>query len=304
MSDRVKYLLCRPRGGLSDSLSAIERCRQYCLSTGRTLVVDGVRSNFVRNFARVLDSDAAILQPSTALLDRLDSVSCRPVEVEGRLRRYRATVFTAPGENFLEWRVMLDARSGVALHSTLDDDWPEEVIVHEAHGDGLGGEEFLAHCRLAPAVSRRVRERLQRVTDASTEDGYVGIHVRNSDLQTHWRTFFAEHADRLAGSVVVVCSDDRHVVREAPSLLGRSRVITPTRVPVSNGVPYQGRFVPRWRHARLAVDAFVDLLALAGADDILAPTVINRTDPRSSFTTLARAIAGRPGLSEQLLGGE
>lgn len=241
------------------------------------------------------------LRPSRGLLRHLDSLSCRPVEVQGRLRRYTALSHTMEGKNPLEWRMPVDMLTGAILQIPLHDDVPEDVVLVESHSPGAGGEHFLACCRLAPRVALAVNRRLGKVASLAAGGGYVGIHVRNSDLRCDWRTFMAEHASHLAGRDVVVCSDDREVLDAAPAALPGSRVIVPTRVPTTAGRPYQGQFVARRRHRRLAVDVLVDMLALAGADEILSPPVINRADPSSSFTRLARAVGQTPGLRQQLL---
>jgi len=285
-------------------LNLLERCRRYCENTGRTLVVDGVRSNFARDFSKVfemVDDSVVRLAPDRGQLRRFDSMTCRPAEVSGRLRSYEVNVFTKEGMNSLEWRMPLDARSGVGLQVPLGvepvQQFPEDVLLVEAHAGGDLGVRFLARCRLVPRVARRVRARL----DSIAERGYVGIHIRNSDLRSNWRMFLREQGSTLAGRVVVVCSDDAEVVRSAPAMLGRSRVITPSRVPTTGGVPYQAGFVHGRLRRKLVIDTLVDLLALAGADEVLCPPVVNRKDPSSSFTRLARAVGQTPGLREQLL---
>lgn len=306
MRDNGRYLLCRPRGGLSDSLSLIERCRLYCESTGRTLVVDGVRSNFARDFSKVfevIDDSAVRLAPDRGQLRMFDSMTCRPAEVSGRLRTYEVNVYTKDGMNPLEWRMPLDSRSGVVLQVPLSvepvQQFSEDVLLVEAHAGGDLGVDFLGRCRVVPRVARRIRARLASIA----ERGYVGIHVRNSDLRSNWREFLRDQETALAGRMVVVCSDDAEVLRSAATMLGRSRVVTPSRVPTTGGVPYQASFVRRRLHRKLAIDTLTDLLALAGADEVLCPPVVNRNDPSSSFTRLARAVGQTPGLCEQLLSG-
>lgn len=306
MSVTDRYLLCRPAGGLADSLATIERGRQYCLRSGRILVVDGVRSNFVRQFSDVftmIEGDRVVLGPSRRLLAHLDALSCRPVEVQGRLRRYEVRSFTPEGMNPLESRFPVDALTGALLQVSLDDDYPEDVVLFESHSPVDGAENFLAMCRLTARVARAVNRRLEPVQRLVADGGYVGLHVRNSDLRSDWREYMALHAESLAGRNVVVCSDDREVLDAAPAALPRSTVVVPTRVPSTGGRPYQGQFVARRHHRQLAVDVLVDLLALAGADDVLSPPVVNRTISSSSFTHLARAVSRVPGLREQLLSG-
>lgn len=301
MPDTERYLLCRPRGGLNDSLCLIASCHRFARDTGRTLVVDGVRSNFVGNFSSVFElidaNQPIVLHPSRSLMSRLDALPCCPGAVSGNLRRYRTTIHTPADKNPLEYRMPLDARTGTMLQVPLVGDPAEAVALVEAHSHGPDAVQFLSLCRLVPRLARTVRQRLRVLPS----DPYVGVHIRNSDLRSQWRDFLDEQRPMLAGRNVVVCSDDREVLDAAPAMLGESQVTVTSWVPRRAGVPYQRGFVTLLARRRLVVDTLVDLFALAGATEVRHAPIVNRNYPSSSFTELARYLAASPGLSDQLL---
>ncbi|MCP5000226.1 MAG: hypothetical protein GY933_16185 [Hyphomicrobiales bacterium] len=84
-----KYLLCRPKGGLNDTLCQIERCWQYAEQHHRTLIVDTTRSCFAGEFSNFFEpteaSDKIVFAQTDELLGVLNNASCFPPEVEGNL---------------------------------------------------------------------------------------------------------------------------------------------------------------------------------------------------------------------------
>ena len=58
----MKYVLCRPEGGLNDMFVQISRCYEYCINNGRTLLVDTVNNDsFKDNFSFYFESKCSLL---------------------------------------------------------------------------------------------------------------------------------------------------------------------------------------------------------------------------------------------------
>jgi len=296
-----RCVLCRPHGGLNDTLGVIGTCWRYAEATGRTLVVDADRSAFCADFAEYFeprDPAADVRFDATPeLLTALNELSCYPAVVQGRLDTYSIAIQLHETLSHLEFRLPVEAETETPLYLDFDAVYDEAVVVHELYGGMPGAVDVLSRVRFTPWVQRVLRHRLKALPGGP----YVGVHVRNSDLQSDFTSFLRAHAAELAGCTVVVCSDDGAVLANAVELLPESTVISVSEVPVSDGVPYQRPF-----HAspvasrKLAIDTLVDLLALAGATSLLAPEIVNRNANVSGFSVLARELAARPDVVDGL----
>lgn len=298
----ARYLLCRPHGGLNDSLATINTCWDAAQRTGRVLVIDTSRSSFVSRLDDYFElrepSPTVVLGLSRRVVATLNGLDCAPAGITGRLDTYRVGIQLHETISHLEWRRPVDADSGALLHVDLSLDHPEPLVVHEVYSGAPGSIEMLGRLRLRPWVRRRVRRRLRRVPAG----GYVGVHIRHSDLLTDYESFLAERADSLAGRAVLVCSDDGDVLRRAPGLLPRSTVVSVSDVPPSHGVPYQTDFHPSRRARRqLAVDTLADLIALGGADEVIYPAIVNCDATSSGFSRLAADMCERREIIDGLL---
>ena len=296
-----RYVLCSPHGGLNDTLGVVNTCWRYAERTGRTLVVDASRSAFCADFAEYFElrdpSTQFRFEATPLLFAALNELSCHPAFVQGRLDSYAIAIQMHETLSHLEFRLPVEAETEAPLYLDFDADHDEAVVVHELYGGMPGAVDVLSRVRLTPWVQRVLRHRLA----ALPAEPYVGVHVRNSDLQSDYRSFFRDHAADLAGRTVVVCSDDGAVLASAAELLPASTVISVSEVPVSDGVPYQRPFHAAPVAARkVAIDTLADLLALAGASTVLAPEIVNRNSKVSGFSTLARELAARPDVVEGL----
>ena len=91
-----KVVLCRPRGGLNDTLCQIQRCFAYCRKHGRTLVLDtsrsGLRDDFFRYFDVVGTSVAVMSWHAFAKSNSVPGLTVHPAEVRERLDSYQTTL--------------------------------------------------------------------------------------------------------------------------------------------------------------------------------------------------------------------
>ena len=94
--NKPSYLLCRPRGGLNDTLCMIEMCWRYAEKFDRQLIIDTKNSALFEDFDkyfRFIDKTVAVTGSiSDALLQHLNTLPCNPKALEGRVDTYR-TVF-------------------------------------------------------------------------------------------------------------------------------------------------------------------------------------------------------------------
>jgi hypothetical protein len=282
-----RYLLCRPRGGLNDCLRQLQKCWRYAVLHRRTLIVDtagfAVMSPFGRYFEPRRAGASFVLTLEPELLAELETLECQVPSITGRIGSYEAV---------FEGKQMFEKDSGELL--TFDFRRPHDapLLVHHQCGGGLG-IGFLSQVRLTPDVAEVVRERL-----ALLPPGYLGLHVRNSDVKSDYKAFFEAVRAELEGERVLVCSDDSACIDYARDFFTKSEVLAISEIPDTRGRrlwDFTGQ--DDWKSN---VDSLVDVLALAHARRILRP------EPPigypSGFSRLAIELHNRPWLLSGLLG--
>jgi len=259
------YVLCRPRGGLNDTLCQIERCWLYTENTGRTLLVDACRSAFFPQlsefFVPRVATEAILFDPPAHVLRHLDSLSCFPRHLRGRISGSRTLGVADDGQE--------DSRSAGRLTFGFRRRYREEVLVHESAGGGLKSCHFLERVVLQAAVRAAVLDRL-----APLPREYQAVHVRNTDVRTNTERLFKRIAPHVRDRTLLVCSDDARVIDQARDFFSSSRIVVVSDIPHTDGVPLhlgnaKSTEAVRRKHA---VDAIVDLLALGGADTVFHAT--------------------------------
>lgn len=92
----AKYLLCRPRGGLNDTLSQIEKCWRYADSHDRILIVDteylisyGIGIAFDKIFKLKKHSENVLLKLDPLLRAELNLASVFPSPLKSRIDSYK-----------------------------------------------------------------------------------------------------------------------------------------------------------------------------------------------------------------------
>ena len=303
-NENEAYVLCRPRGGLNDTLCQIERCWLYAEDTGRTLLVDASRSSFASRISEVFQpragTPAVCFDPDEELLARLDTLTCHPRQLCGRLATYRPQPATAG-----IWYV--DAETSAPLTFDFRRGYRARVLVHENVGGGPKACHFLERVVLAPALRDLVLGRLADLLNRDPARGYLAVHVRNTDIRTDFERLFASIAPRVQGRTLLVCSDDAGVVRRAREVFTSSHVVSVGNVPDRNGAPlHLGAAVAEEAARRAqAVEAIVDLVALGGAETVFhaSDSVLGASRRRvvSGFSRLAAHLAGNKHVLDALL---
>ena len=220
--DLHRVLLCRPRGGLNDTLSRIEQCWRYAERTRRHLVVDASRSAlhgpFGAIFALIGDRGGVTASADAALLASLDRMVCRPTELQGRIMSYE--VGFERGIGFVDAASGVPTRFAARVIGPDTPDYPEPLLVYEDSGGGSDSFRLLERIRFTDSVASALRAALAEIGSS-----YVAVHVRNSDYRTDYMRLFARIKRRVRGHPVLVCSDDPGVADHARRALGVAVVV-------------------------------------------------------------------------------
>lgn len=277
-----RLLLCIPRGGLNDSFCQIQLCMAYAKYYDRTLIIDTTKSGLLGAFDDFFTLASAnqkiIYRLDEALRLKLDTLSCCPPYIEGRISSFHSAFYLPRHEYH-------DLRTGKPLTFDFDVDYPQSLLVHEQAGGGTLSLDLIENLILTPSVAKIILTRLSTLTQ-----DYAAIHVRNTDYRTDYQRLFNDLYPKLSNKRVLICSDDPKVIGDARITFDQSTVFSMSKAdtlqrfqnkPLHVYETYQNDLE---RH-HATIDALTDLLALGGASELFYSRVI--TGQTSGFVTLA-----------------
>jgi hypothetical protein len=209
--------------------------------------------------------------------DRFDRWQVHPESLYGRVNDYTVT---RDGKSY----VRHDAMSGAPITFDFGKDYPHQLLVHHQGGGGSLSLFALLRMKLAPAIADQLATRYREIGPR-----YSAIHVRNTDLRTHYGDALAQ-LKRSAIERLFVATDDRTVVEEFRSALGNNRVFSFASLPATAGKPIHivEEPEPEAEMFRRNSDAILDLLLLGLAQDLhLLEVSNNKHGKHSGFSALA-----------------
>ena len=290
----VRYLLCRPMGGLNDMLCQIARCLIYCRRTGRYLYVDGSRSGFLDDLSKYFEFSEDVsgqLSLSDEECTMLNSLQTAPASFSSRLGTYQTEFgrLDAKLDHYHRRCNRVDAETGIAPTFDFRLDYDEAVLLHESGGGGVRSLDALKKLRLQEPIARAVQTAL-----AALDGRYHSIHIRSGDA--HIECDYVEFLERIKLSSTVknihLACDQREVQDHARAVLSSHNVFTFDELPRTQKRLHGNPYIPRWE---TNLHCIVDLVLLAGADKIiLAPSRRHNEKFISGFSHLAAELHGRP----------
>ena len=303
MKRKTNYVLCRPNGGLSDNLVTIARCLAYAQRTERILVVDARNSHFAKDYSRVFrwaSPSVHMLRLPASLARDMNKWTCFPPEIAGRVSNYATRTLLHPQISTLEYRIIIDDKSGVILNFDFDADYNEQVLIYDNYSAGvLLPIDTLRELKLRWTWKIWVCWRLRRLRKLE----YVGLHVRNSDLKSDVQATFDLVREKVSGKTLVACSDDQSVLDMANDFFADAHVVTPSHLGDRGGKPYQLPFIEgRYASMKLTLDTLVDLMAMGLARELFVARIVNRREEVSGFSSLCQSLQREQQVVTQLTG--
>ena len=296
-----RVLLCRPHGGLNDSLDVIEHCWQYAERTNRQLIIDMSRSSFCTNFGRIfkhrVDGDSTLFEISDSIIEQLNLKSCSLPEIEGRIGEYVTRIQLHETISELEWRLPVEDTSSKSLGMSFDVEYLADLVVYENYRIGALASSLLRRVKFQKTVGDEISARLANLRGQN----YLGVHIRNSDIKSDYKEFFSRMKNQFDNQVVLICSDDSHVIEYAKHCLEKSVVLTSSEIPDLGGQPYQIPFVHgEEAKKKLSIDALVDLIALGESREVFSTLIVNREVAHSGFSQLAAELCADKSIAHEL----
>lgn len=219
---RSKYVLCRPDGGLNDTLTQIAFVHSYARRANRIAVIDTAyeRSfHFHDKFSNYFSSkDPSLVLDCDAIKDLLDTMSVEPAELRGRLNSY-----TPQWSDLV--KDFIDSETGVRIWFDVTKDYGEDIVVRHA----CGGNESALMALRALVLNDHLVEILEQRINAIGRP-FSALHIRNTD----YRTDYQQAIDQLKGSIlfpVFVATDSAKCREHCRNIFGDNNVISFARLP-------------------------------------------------------------------------
>jgi hypothetical protein len=286
----IKYVLCRPRGGLNDMLCEIEKCRRYAEQYGRKLLIDTTLSGFQDNFWRYFE----LFMPDPmieAIVDysALDRMSTLPHFVQGNVSSFQARRLPTLAGGYI------DAKTGEKVSFDFSKAYEETLLLHEQEWTGsLISAELLGRLCLTNEVKEMVSEKL-----VTLPKQYDAIHIRHSDYTTNYKAFLASIKSDLSNRNVLICSDSTEVMDYCKSELNESKLYRLSTFDNTHGKPLHkggsslGQFETN-------VEAITDLVGLGLSERIYYDN-LDKMSQASGFSYLAAVLHDNKHMIERLL---
>jgi len=285
---------------MNDSLDVVEQCWRYAEQNDRRLLVDMKQSAFCKSLADYfvpLNKSGVDFRYRFKTFSRLDCFTCEPRLAQHRINRYKTRIKLHETISELEWRMPVEVKSDNEVRFDLLNSHDAKVLICESYRIGSDADSFLKRVLLNSEVAAEINETLRKFCSLP----YVGIHIRNTDLQSDFLGLFERLRPELEGKRILICSDDHKVKLEATKAFPKSEVFSTSDIPALNGKPYQRPYLNTLAGERkLVIDSLTDLFSLTFASDFHSASIVNRQEKESGYSQLARRLRDDPRIVENL----
>jgi hypothetical protein len=285
------YVVCRPEGGLNDILCRIMQCYIYSQRHNRTLLVDTCSTGFGECLSKYFKLNSNIegflfcqssnlnefIEPNASIYPDLD------------LNEYEKTF--SPNLNYI------DKKTQKSLSFDFNKNYSQQVLLHHACGGGQLSHYFFSIATLQVWLANLIQEKIK-----SVNSGYIGTHIRSTDLKTNFKSKLYCLKESLSDELLYVATDNLHVLLFAKQLFGEDKVLNFSNSISSNGNPnheYQEKNKNSYNRDAINTETITDLILLSAAKKLY----IHETESGffSGFSILAKYLHDNK-LSSTILG--
>lgn len=258
----ARILICRPRGGLNDTLSQIAKCWIYAIKYNRKLYVDTNRSGFLDCFSNYFNDPGLIEFGIPVWIDSVSDVF--PASLSGRISSYSTNRVIRNNKGSLYPTVVYcDSVYGEDVTFDFNFDYKNQILIHEQEGN------YKYSCSVFESFELK-DEVLNYILDCIIPLGeYSSVHIRNTDYKMEYKDFLSEVV-MLEYNKVVLCTDDYECQMYSKNNFGDKMVII-SDIPNSNGETlHNNNNLERYT---LNVETLKDLLILSCSKKIYSKPV-------------------------------
>lgn len=289
-SEHERWLICRPRGGLNDTLCQIHKSIVYSFTHQRNVLIDTTKAGLFDQFSNYFKTISPFATIHCHLdqdkLMELNRLSCYPNSFQGKLDNYDL-IYNPEVGNYID--PATGERPGISWD---ENDHPEIVLLNEQTGGGYG-HLALPYFSFTNETSAHIANRLSKIPTK-----YVAMIIRHSDVKLDYREFLKSAKPFVNGLDVLVSTDSYEALAYARSFLDNAKVYDVADVPDVQGQTLLN--TPGVTNRKIILGCLTQLIGLARAENILIPA--GASVYPSGFTQLAMSLSGRNDLIRQLLG--
>ena len=297
-----------------DNLAVITLCLEYAIKEKRTIVFDtihaaGFRDSFYHYFElRDKNNTDIILSLSPELTQQLNATYIYPHELNlsktgRRVRKKFPRLYhrfhcligrvwkdkNPLARDFVwsnERECVVDKETLTPLRYSLNKSHSATTLLY-CGSRGFGPLENFKSVRTLAASLRftpKLTAAIKKAIAPYQNTPYSAIHVRHTDFQSSYRQYFKQIRSQVAGKRLLVCSDSREVLSFAKDYFTDSDVFNTD----SYASPTAGKSIHRYKEAiakrlgkslfDLNTEAFIDLYALSGAENLFVAPLCNATN--------------------------
>jgi len=287
----MRYILCRPEGGLNDQLNQVAKCVNYGRKFGRLVMLDAVRCGFGESYHHYLEPlSADIVNDSDTIQQLIAPIwgEVYPAHLS-TMGFFYQSIYDERTQNFIAVPIELP----LSFDFSRDSNAP--LLVHHACGGGTSGIEGLLEFKLSTTIRELVLSRRKALPET-----YFSIHVRHTDYKTNYREVFHELAKHELFAVrkipLYLASDNPEVIAAARNMFSVP-VFNFSHLPPATAGLHNTKVLPK---SVVNTDAICDLALLAMGAGFFAPTMVQGS--YSGFSVLADQLRKAPKGVERLLG--
>jgi tetratricopeptide (TPR) repeat protein len=288
-----KFLLCRPHGGLNDTLCQIEKCWKYAEKFGRTLIIDTLNSGLLAEFSEFFSPRNSLTKVHFSLSEKqlrfLDSLTSFPHFAQGKLKTYFA-VYSVDLGNYM------DRETYEILTFNFDKNYDELVLIHEQSDGGDLSFDLFNRISISENIRPIVLDRIQHLGH-----DYLAIHVRNTDYQTQYKDLFRDVYPYVNNKSLLICSDDAEVISHAKNFFTLSNVLTSSQTPQTGNKPLHlsTTHSDDEQRKKATINSIIDLIALGRSSKLYFANVT--AGHSSGFSRLAMYLCQNKNVIDALL---
>ncbi|MDI9347909.1 MAG: hypothetical protein QM538_05340 [Methylacidiphilales bacterium] len=291
---KSRLLLCRPTGGLTDSLGVMYKCIQYAKKYNRLLIIDTTLSGLHDSLANYF----TLQKPIPGLL----GLELTPVLTEQIIAMSTTQPFqkNRNGIEMLQYQTEINAHtkncieplSGEPTSFDLTRDYNSDFLIYHYFGGGAHNAiKVLPYLKLRPEVSQKIVQR----TNSFSALKYDATHIRCTDYSIDYQVFLQKLQSKLKTKTLLLCSDNQEVIEYAKNNLHSIELLFTNSFASLDGTPLHAEessyyTLSQSKRYNLNIDLLTDLYGLSGSvrfhPAILLPSKA-QTVKYSGFTILA-----------------
>ena len=202
----MKYVLCRPEGGLNDMFVQISKCYDYCIKYNRTLLVDTVNNDgFKYNLSYYFESKSDLLKIDyDEVLDILKVLqSSNSVSFPNINYVYHQSHFSHHFNNFIS------NENNSLLTFDFNTWYHEELLIHDQCGGGSPNMEIFTKLKLKEHMMQNFYEKYGKIAEFCGKNDYSAVHIRNTDMKTDNIDNFI-HSIPCKNDAFFISTDDKY----------------------------------------------------------------------------------------------